>query len=218
MTKKPLIDIFTSFFKRGVISSMWSSSTAYVVGQYAIYNNYIYRCIKNATAGTVPTNTTYWAKTDLASEITSLNSNLAKQFNYVITDAGVTVPNNVNVNAIVIGHYTNDRYLLDITVQGLILRNGTDNSFGLLSMSRLLSPIKSALGKNNVFIASEDTAVPLVNDGCFDETAFGSVAVINNSHVGFGRFYNDSLSYGAWPMNKIKEKGKYSFRFKAEIY
>lgn len=57
-------------------SSMWTASQAYVTGQYAIYNNYIYRCTKNATAGTVPTNTTYWAKTDLASEITSLNSNI----------------------------------------------------------------------------------------------------------------------------------------------
>ena len=57
-------------------SSMWTASQAYVAGQYAIYNNYIYRCIKNASAGTIPTNTTYWAKTDLASEITSLNSKL----------------------------------------------------------------------------------------------------------------------------------------------
>ena len=54
-------------------SSMWTASQAYVAGQYAIYNNYIYRCIKNSTAGTLPTDTTYWAKTDLASEITSLN-------------------------------------------------------------------------------------------------------------------------------------------------
>ena len=76
MAKKPLVDVFTSFFKRGVVSSMWSSSTAYVAGQYAIYQNYIYKCIKNATAGTLPTDTTYWAKTDLASEITSLNSNI----------------------------------------------------------------------------------------------------------------------------------------------
>lgn len=79
MAKKPLVDVFTSFFKRGAISSMWTASQAYVAGQYAIYNNYIYRCTKNATAGTLPTDTTYWVKTDLASEITSLNSNLAKR-------------------------------------------------------------------------------------------------------------------------------------------
>ena len=57
-------------------SSMWTASQAYVAGQYAIYNNYIYRCIKNASAGTLPTDTTYWVKTDLASEISSLNSNI----------------------------------------------------------------------------------------------------------------------------------------------
>ena len=218
MAKKPLVDVFTSFFKRGVISSMWSSSTAYVAGQYAIYNNYIYRCTKNATAGTVPTNTAYWVKTDLASEITSLNSNLSKRFHYMLTNAGVTVQNNVYVNAIVIGHYTNDHYLLDVTVQGLILSNGTGESFELLSMSEILRPIKSALGKNNTYISSEDIPVPLVNDRVFLDTGFGSVAIINNYYVGFGRFYNDSLSYGKLPMNNMKQNGKYSFRFKAEIY
>lgn len=81
MAKKPLVDVFTSFFKRGVVSSIWSSSTAYVAGQYAIYQNYIYKCIKNATAGTLPTNTTYWQKTNLGDEITSLNSNLSTFIN-----------------------------------------------------------------------------------------------------------------------------------------
>lgn len=199
-------------------SSMWTASQAYVAGQYAIYNNYIYRCIKNSTAGTLPTDTTYWAKTDLASEITSLNSNLAKKFSYTVTNAGVTVPNNVNVNAIVVGHYTNDHYLLDVTVQGLILKNGTGESFDLLSISELLSQIKSALGKNNTYTYDEDTAVPLVNNGAFLDNGFGSVAIINNSTVGFGRFYNDSLSFGRWPMNNMKQNGNYSFRFYAEIY
>lgn len=97
MAKKPLVDVFTSFFKRGVISSMWSSSTAYVAGQYAIYNNYIYRCTKNASAGTVPTNTAYWAKTDLASEITSLNSYLA---NIKSTTPSVSGNGVINVDSI----------------------------------------------------------------------------------------------------------------------
>lgn len=199
-------------------SSMWTASQAYVAGQYAIYNNYIYRCIKNSTAGTLPTDTTYWAKTDLASEITSLNSNLAKRFSYTVTNAGVTVPNNVNVNAIVVGHYTSDHYLLDVTVQGLILENGTGESFDLLSISGLLSQIKSALGKNNTYTCDEDTAVPLVNNGAFLDNGFGSVAIINNSTVGFGRFYNNSLCFGRWPMNNMKRNGNYSFRFYAEIY
>jgi hypothetical protein len=199
-------------------SSMWTASQAYVAGQYAIYNNYIYRCIKDASAGTVPTNTTYWVKTDLASEITLLNSNLAKRFSYTVTNAGVTVPNNVHVNAIVVGHYTNDRYLLDVTVQGLILKNGTGESFDLLSISALLSTIKSALGKNNTYISTGDAAVPLANNGAFLDNGFGPAAIINNFTVGFGRFYNESLSFGRLPMRDMKQNGTYSFGFYAEIY
>lgn len=218
MAKVKIGNILNCVFNRGALSTIWSSTAAYTAGQYVAYGNYFYRCIKNATAGTLPTDTTYWAKTDLASEITSLNSNLAKRFSYTVTNAGVTVPNNVHVNAIVFGHYTNDHYLLDVNVQGLILKNGTGESFDLLSISALLSPIKSALGKNNVYICDEDAAVPLVNNGAFLDNGFGSIAIINNSTVGFGRFYNDSLSFGRWPMNNMKQNGNYSFRFYAEIY
>lgn len=200
------------------LGSAWSSTASYVAGQYVIYQNYIYRCIKNAAAGTAPTNATYWEKTNLASEITALNSNLAKRFSYTVTNAGITVPNNVHANAIVVGHYTNDHYLLDVNVQGLILKNGTGESFDLLSISRLLSPIKSALGKNNTYICDEDDTVPLVNNGAFLDNGLGPVAIINNSTVGFGRFYKDSLSFGRWPMNNMKQNGGYSFRFYAEIY
>lgn len=74
-------------------SSMWTASQAYVAGQYAIYNNYIYRCIKNSTAGTLPTDTTYWAKTDLASEITSLNSNIGNIKIYIGEDGKIHFTN-----------------------------------------------------------------------------------------------------------------------------
>lgn len=218
MAKVKIGNILNCVFNRGALSTIWSSTAAYTAGQYVAYGNYIYKCIKNAPAGTVPTSTTYWAKTDLASEITSLNSNLAKRFSYTITNAGITVPNNAHVNAIVVGHYTNDHYLLDVTVQGIILKNGTGESFDLLSISALLSQIKSALGKNNIYICTGDNAFPLVNNGAFLDNGFGSVAVINNSTVGFGRFYNDSLSFGRWPMNNMKQNGNYSFRFYAEIY
>lgn len=82
MAKVKIGNILNCVFNRGAISSVWSSSTAYTAGQYAVYQNYIYKCIKNASAGTVPTNTTYWEKTNLASEITSLNSNLVAKITY----------------------------------------------------------------------------------------------------------------------------------------
>lgn len=77
MAKVKIGNILNCIFNRGALSTIWSSTVAYTEGQYVAYKNDFYKCIKNASAGTVPTNKTYWAKTDLASEITSLNSNLA---------------------------------------------------------------------------------------------------------------------------------------------
>lgn len=218
MAKVKIGNILNCIFNRGALSTIWSSTAAYTAGQYVAYGNYFYRCIKNASAGTVPTNTTYWAKTDLASEITSLNSNMAKRFSYTVTNAGVTVPNNVNVNAIVIGHFTNDHYLLDISVQGLVLSDGTGNTFEFLSPSALLGPIKSALGKNNIYISDGEIAVPLTNNGVFSDNGYGPVAIISNAHINFGRMYSNTLYFGAWPISSMKRNGNYSFRFQVEIY
>lgn len=76
MGKVKIGNILNCIFNRGALSTIWSSTAAYTAGQYVAYGNYFYKCIKNASAGTVPTNTTYWVKTDLASEITSLNNTL----------------------------------------------------------------------------------------------------------------------------------------------
>lgn len=78
MAKVKIGNILNCIFNRGALSTIWSSTAAYTAGQYVAYGNYFYKCIKNTAAGTVPTNTTYWEKTNLASEITTLNSNLAK--------------------------------------------------------------------------------------------------------------------------------------------
>ena len=78
MAKIKIGNILNCIFNRGALSTIWSSTAAYTAGQYVAYGNFFYKCIKNASAGTVPTNTAYWVKTDLASEIASLNSNLTK--------------------------------------------------------------------------------------------------------------------------------------------
>lgn len=77
MPKEKKGNILDIINKREILSVIWSSSTAYTAGQYVAYGNYFYKCIKNTAAGTAPTNATYWEKTNLASEITTLNSNLA---------------------------------------------------------------------------------------------------------------------------------------------
>lgn len=117
MAKIKIGNILNCIFNRGALSTIWSSTAAYTAGQYVAYGNYIYKCIKDASAGTVPTNTTYWTKTDLASEITSLNSNFATLNGSLANDTiyngsgKVTIKTQISVNqalsllAIVVSQY-----------------------------------------------------------------------------------------------------------------
>lgn len=154
----------------------------------------------------------------LNSSINTLNSDLARNFSYVDTNASVGIPNEVYVNAIVVGHYTNDHYLLDVTAQGIILRNVTVDTIAVLNISSLLDPIKSALGKQRIYIKTGHNLLPLVNNGCFDDTGYGSVVIIDDLDILFGRCYKDYYSLRPVSVSDMKEGGNYSFRFYAEIF
>lgn len=54
----------------------WLASKAYSVNAYVIYQNKLYRCKANTTAGIVPTNTTYWEQVSIA----SINQSLTNSF------------------------------------------------------------------------------------------------------------------------------------------
>ena len=59
-------------------SSAWSSTVAYAVGQYCIYNNSLWKCLVQHS-GQTPQEGTYWARVSLdtlGSEINALNRNL----------------------------------------------------------------------------------------------------------------------------------------------
>lgn len=85
-------------------------------------------------------------------------------------------------------------------------------------MDTLLGTAKSSLGKNNQYITDSEIAVPLTEDGLFEDKGFGTVAIISNTYVNFGRIYKADGSFGGWPMLKIKNGGKYTFRFNVELY
>lgn len=93
-------------------SSAWSSTVAYAVGQYCIYNNSLWKCLVQHS-GQTPQESTYWARVSLdtlGSEINELNSNLfpttrtinARFFFYSIGNAAVStsvyVPNGHEYN------------------------------------------------------------------------------------------------------------------------
>ena len=60
-------------------SSAWSSTVAYAVGQYCIYNNSLWKCLVQHS-GQTPQEGTYWARVSLdtlGSEISAINHNLS---------------------------------------------------------------------------------------------------------------------------------------------
>ena len=63
-------------------SSAWSSTVAYAVGQYCIYNNSLWKCLVQHS-GQTPQEGTYWARVSLdtlGSEISAINQNLSELF------------------------------------------------------------------------------------------------------------------------------------------
>ena len=54
-----------------IISDAYSATKAYTIGEYCIYNNSLYKCIANTSAGITPTNSTYWTNTSVSEELTS---------------------------------------------------------------------------------------------------------------------------------------------------
>lgn len=59
----------------GLVGDAWSSSKTYTVGDYAIYNNNLYKA-KLQNSNVTPTNTTYWTHVSVANEVSLLNRDL----------------------------------------------------------------------------------------------------------------------------------------------
>ena len=69
-------------------SSAWSSTVAYAVGQYCIYNNSLWKCLVQHS-GQTPQEGTYWARVSLdtlGSEINALNNNIGNRTRTNITN------------------------------------------------------------------------------------------------------------------------------------
>lgn len=60
----------------GMISDAYNANTTYVVGQYCIYNNSLWRC-KTQCKGQTPAENSYWTKRNLGQEIKQINTDLS---------------------------------------------------------------------------------------------------------------------------------------------
>lgn len=72
---------------RSTSSDTYSSSKAYSVGNYVIYNNTVYKCITACSAGSWATNRNCFSATTLTSAVTELNSDLS---NNLVSDLVMT--------------------------------------------------------------------------------------------------------------------------------
>lgn len=68
-----------------LLGQKWSSSTSYLVGQYCISGNVLYKCILTNT-NHQPPNSTYWKATDVNSELAEIASSSTAQTATVIDD------------------------------------------------------------------------------------------------------------------------------------
>ena len=85
-------------------SSAWSSTVAYAVGQYCIYNNSLWKCLVQHS-GQTPQEGTYWARVSLdtlGSEINALNNN----FTWKKADNFATAFNNAKSEVLITVYFT----------------------------------------------------------------------------------------------------------------
>ena len=85
-------------------SSAWSSTVAYAVGQYCIYNNSLWKCLVQHS-GQTPQEGTYWASVSLdtlGSEINALNNN----FTWKKADNFATAFNNAKSEVLITVYFT----------------------------------------------------------------------------------------------------------------
>ena len=76
-----------------IISDVYSATKAYTIGEYCIYNNSLYKCIANTSAGIAPTNSTYWTNTSVSEE---LASNIRAIDSLSAQIQGIYIPSGVN--------------------------------------------------------------------------------------------------------------------------
>lgn len=119
-------------------SSAWSSTVAYAVGQYCIYNNSLWKSLVQHS-GQTPQEGTYWARVSLDtldSEINALNSNLSNKiktinsndFTINIPDSGVIALDLTSViDNFEIADYTNI-----ISVDLISFSGNNDNNIHIL--------------------------------------------------------------------------------------
>ena len=94
-------------------SSAWSSTVAYAVGQYCIYNNSLWKCLVQHS-GQTPQEGTYWARVSLDtldSEINALNSNFEKLDGLSIRRGSFMANLSVGINNIKIRGSASDKVI-----------------------------------------------------------------------------------------------------------
>lgn len=75
------------FAERPPIGDAWDADTSYTKGQYAIYNNVLYKALTTVPAGTLVTDTNYWASTTVTDELESHATDIATNTTNIATNA-----------------------------------------------------------------------------------------------------------------------------------
>ena len=146
-------------------SSAWSSTVAYAVGQYCIYNNSLWKCLVQHS-GQTPQEGTYWARVSLdtlGSEINALNNNLTwKRINKesINNTTETTISTNMNMSNLkeviiiltIYGSVVQETIHLPYSIfsngQDFTITDAKNNQYGVVTYVNSLS-IKAKVSHSN---------------------------------------------------------------------
>lgn len=139
--------------ERGNFAGTYSTSSAYAVGAYCIYEGNLYRCTTAIGSGGEAWTAGHWTQVSVGEEITSLNSKIAMHSSYLSgTDSGTVV------NAI---KYNYDFAFIAFTSATKTWAEG--DSFGTLPVG--VYPVETIRATGNMYGSNIGVQIRIGTDG-----------------------------------------------------
>lgn len=159
----------------------YDATTAYSTGDLCIYNNVLYKA-KQATTGNLPTNTTYWAQTSIADEISEVKSGSEYQVGDTINISNIqcvgtltsgqksiyiqiplTKPIANSVNTVTLN--SNALWYIRHVSGGYILNNQTLASVGKVMVDKNVVGIFIGIDLTNAFTSAPNNSPIVISTG-----------------------------------------------------
>lgn len=157
---------------RELTTDKYSETSSYAIGDYAIYDDTLYRCTTAIGAGGESWNSSHWAETSVAGELSTLNSSLTQLLPNMTFGSPTTIP------------WTNDKFTCPSAgiITGYIRKsaNSTAGLFGLQS-SAIPSDFRAII---NLYTSNEYADLNMIV-AKNEELTIGNKTEIGTIHIVF---------------------------------